>query len=114
MDKAVKWFVISIGWKSIYYAAGKQKGEYVGNFLYDQRIPGYFDTEEEAVRCVMENWGDIVESGSFPYVVIEPMESGLYPEAGVGHERFFWWYAGKYMEINRPHWGIQTCNWGIG
>ena len=112
-DDGVKWFVTTIGYKPVYILYGPRKGECIGMMLMDYRVPGYFDTEADAVECVLENHGDIFEY-SYVYVIIEPFGSGLYPDGIRNRERFFWWYAGKYMEIGRPHWAKNVVNWSIG
>jgi len=112
-DEGVKWFVTTIGYKPVYILYGPRKGECVGTLLMDQRTPGYFDTEADAIECVLGNHMDIFEY-SYVYAIIEPFGSGLYPNESYKRERFFWWYAGKYMEIGRPHWAKQTVNWGMG
>lgn len=111
--RKVKWFVTTTGYKDIFVIAKKRFGEYAGKFLCNSRCIGYFDTEKEAVQCVLENWGDIFEF-SYCYAIIESHGSGIYPHDSPERTRFFWWYAGKYIEINRPHWAQSTCNWGIG
>lgn len=112
-DEEVKWFVTTLGYRPQYILYGPRKGELVGSLLMDQRTVGYFDKEVDAVESVLENHGDMFECG-YVYVIIEPFGSGLYPDESYGRERFFWWYAGKYVEIGRPFWAKRTVNWGIG
>jgi len=113
VKRDVKWFVTTEGYEHLFISTTKRFGEYAGKFLYDKRCVGYFDTEEKAVQCVLENWGDIHEY-SYPYAVVEGLGSGLYPHDAIDNERFFWWYGGRYIEIGRPHWAESTCNFGIG
>lgn len=108
----MKWFVTTKGYKPSYVLYGPRAGKFTGIFLSSRRCVGYFDTEEEAVQCVLENWHDIWEC-IYVYAVIEPQGPGLHPCDGIDRERFFWWNSG-YMEINRPHWAENVCNWGIG
>lgn len=108
----MRWFVTTKGYKPAYVLYGPRTGELLGTFLNDSRCVGYFDTENEAVQCVIENWNDIWEY-SYSYAIVEPQGPGLYPHDGMGNERFFWWNDG-YMEINRPHWAESVCNWSIG
>ena len=111
----MKWFVTTKGYCHMYITGDKRRGEYAGKFLMNSRTPALFNSEEEAVMCVLENWGDIVECGSYPYVVIECFDGGVYPEAvNFNAERFFWWFGGRYIEINRPHWAKGVCNWAMG
>ncbi len=44
----------------------------------DIRTVGYFESFEEAERRVVNNVLDLYEAGSWPYAVIESIESGLY------------------------------------
>lgn len=108
-----KWFVTTIGWKDLYFSL-PPRGRYAGQFLFHCRCVGYFDTEAEALACVLQNHGDICECESFPYAVIERCEPGLYPSEHAAETRFFWWWADSYIEIKRPHWAENTCGWGIG
>ncbi len=65
------------------------------------RTVGYFETLEEARKCVEENWGDIYEEGYYKYAVIEDVEPGIYMSAE-SNPIFFKWKDGKYQEIERP------------
>ena len=42
------------------------------------RTVGWFPTKKDAMKCVLENWGDIYEDGWYPYAVIEDVQPGLY------------------------------------
>ena len=43
-----------------------------------RRSPGFFYKEEDAERCIKENWGDIYEEMYYNLAIIEPFEEGLY------------------------------------
>ena len=76
------------------------------------RTVGYFETLEEAKRCVEENWGDIYEDGYYKYAVIEGAEPGLYPTCL--DTKFYKWKDGSYKRIRRPKKLKNICNFTIG
>ena len=65
------------------------------------RTVGYFETPEDARKCIEENWGDIYENGYYKYAVIEDAEPGLYSTAE-SSPIFFKWKDGGFKEIERP------------
>jgi hypothetical protein len=42
------------------------------------RTVAWFTTLEDAIKCIKENWGDIYESGHYPYALVEEVPEGLY------------------------------------
>lgn len=65
------------------------------------RTVGYFETLEDARKCVEENWGDIYEHGYYKYAIIEDVGPGLYATC-YSTPIFFKWEDGGYKEIERP------------
>lgn len=63
------------------------------------RVPGFFETQEEAIDVVENNRCDIHED-CYEYAVIECLESGLYPEDL--DPLFYKWIDGRYQRIERP------------
>lgn len=51
------------------------------------RTVGFYTDLNDAKRCVNENWGDIYEVGSYPFALIERVETGLY---GVTKDRWLY------------------------
>ena len=45
------------------------------------RCVGYYETKEEAFKCVLNNYGDIAEANYYPYAVVEDVKPGLYASA---------------------------------
>ena len=71
------------------------------------RTVGYYETLEEAKKCVSENWGDIYEDGYYKYAVIEGVEPGLYRSSDPDVEPLFYKWVGskakgKYRPIKKP------------
>lgn len=72
----------------------------------------YYLEKDDAVQCVLENWGDIYEVGSYPAAMIIETPFGLYPYCP-NRWYFEWegdWETGGYVEKEKPksleHWNI--------
>ena len=76
------------------------------------RSVGWFRTKADAVECINGNLGDIYECGTFPYVVIEQVATGLYPMC----EKSWWfrWREGKYRQSRKPASYKRIFNFAIG
>lgn len=66
------------------------------------RTVGYFETLEEAKKCIEENWGDIHED-YYKYAVIEDVEPGLY-QSMFSTPIWYKWSKSKekYLPIDKP------------
>ena len=78
----------------------------------DQRVPGYFITQQAAIDVVEKNRCDIHEN-CYKYAVIEELSSGLYPD-DLSEPLFYEWKDGKYQRIDRPTEWESVCNFTIG
>ena len=47
--------------------------------MLQHRTVGFFVTKEEALEIIEKNYGNLNEAGWYPWLVIEPVESELYP-----------------------------------
>jgi len=56
----------------------------------EPRTVGYYPTQEKAIRCVENDWGDLDEAGWYGYAVIERVDSGLYPT--IDSEESLWYH----------------------
>jgi hypothetical protein len=63
------------------------------------RTVAWYPDLEDAIKCVIENWGDIFET-SYTYALIETLSPGLYPR--VVQERWFEWREDGYKRCERP------------
>jgi len=86
-----------------------------GDAAFGCRAPGWYENLDEAVRAVEENIGDIFESGTYPYCVIEAMAEGIY-----GYMDEFVWFVWEGDEKTGGYKRIitnplpRTCGFGIG
>jgi len=78
------------------------------------RLVGCFPKLEEAQQCCTENWGDIYENGWYPYVVVEELEWGLYPDS-IGKRWFYNWLGtvdeGKFVKCEPPEGDDGICSY---
>lgn len=81
---------------------------------YDSRTVAFFFKEEDAIKCVNQNWGDIYECGHYLLAVIEEIWQGLYPH--VEKETWFKWdrKKKKYVQIKKPSVFKNIVSFGIG
>ena len=64
--------------------------------LYDSvRCWGYYNKEEDAERCIRENWADIYEDGSYNLAMIEVMSQGVCCTRSTQNRWFTIDYLGK-------------------
>ncbi len=69
------------------------------------RTVGYMETQEKALQCLYEDWGDLNEAGYWPWAVIEEVEEGLYPR--INDKKSIWFEYGnkRWIKLNRrPAW----------
>lgn len=65
---------------------------------------GIFSKEEDALNIVKNNTCDLCENGYYPYIVVFPVEEGLYYLIDSNLEKWFQWNREKncYVPIERP------------
>ena len=65
---------------------------------------GIFTKEEDALDKVENNIGDLCENNYYPYVVVFPIEEGLYYFVNSEDEKWFKWSIDEecYKPIERP------------
>jgi len=76
------------------------------------RCVGWFKEVGEAIECVVKNYGDIYEAGSYPYCVIEQVEPGLYTFPR--KELWFRWKKDHYELTDKPEYFKGICNFSMG
>ncbi len=78
------------------------------------RTFGYKENFQEANIAVRDNWMDMNENGEYPYIVIEHIFSGIYPNSCAE----FWYKFNLenkiYMLINKPQELAEYCNFALG
>lgn len=108
MENKIIYFV------TVFYVDGK---EY--NYRPYKRIRcwGWFGKEEDAEKCIMENWTDIYEIGYYNMALIEPCRQGpTGMSAAIKRQR---WFDVKYLsnskyairEIDTPKKFRNTIGW---
>lgn len=92
---------------------GPHKGKKILQIV-DDRTVGWFSNLKTAIKCAEENWGDIYENGSYPYIVIEKVSKGLYPICT--EEIWYKWQAqdGKYRLCEKPTEYKHVINFSMG
>lgn len=73
---------------------------------------GWFSSYEKADTCARETWGNINEY-SYEYVVVEAVESGLYPDTT---QHWYAWVGEKegYIPCAKPVEAEGINGWSIG
>jgi len=85
--------------------------------LVRTRCVGFYPGIEDAVNCILENWGDIYENGHYNHAVIEEVKPGIY-----AYPRLEWWYKwdkneespGYYLIPKKPKSLENSVGFGIG
>jgi len=102
---------IRFGMKTI--KVGKNRGRKIFGII-DKRTVGWFPIlKSGAQKCVEKNQGDIYESGTYPWAVIEEIPYGVYPPTNE------WWYEwdsekGKYIPGRKPGQYKRVTNFAMG
>lgn len=84
--------------------------------LNNIRTVAWYEDFSTAEKAVLSNNLDIYEFGQYPFVVIEEIKQGTYPEV-VGDMWYRWeggLEKGCYKPIERPEPFKRIVNWGIG
>ena len=83
------------------------------NTKYTPRCVGWYSTLELAKGAAEANLGDLIEGGSYLYLVIEKVREGIYP---CPTEK--WWYKAMPDDVwescSEPVECRNIIGWGIG
>ena len=99
----------------------KDKGELTGETATilttkRSRIVGWYPELKDAKLIPELNCGDVYEVGHYPWIVIEEVEPGLYPD--IINELWFKWEGdvetGIYKPTDKPKEFDSVVNFGIG
>jgi len=78
------------------------------------RCVGWFPNKEDAIKVIVENYGNINEAGYYPYALVESVKPGLYNFDR--EEIWFKWSNDKhqYIKCDKPDKFHNTICYSMG